>query len=95
MDKFTKDATLWNKTHFVNIFANKKSIMARLNGIQRSVSIRQSSFLLNLEKDLLKDLDTILRQAEGLWAMKSRVNWMIQVEQNTALYHASTLIRRK
>lgn len=69
--------------------------MARLNGIQQAVSIKPSSFLLSLEKDLLKEFDMILRQNEELWVMKSRVNWMIQGEQNTTFYHASMLIRRK
>ena len=59
------------------------------------MSIKPSSFLLNLEQDLLKKLDLILRQEEELWAMKSRVNWMIQGERNTSFYHALTLIRRK
>ena len=95
IEKFTKDAGLWNKVHFGNIFAKKKNIKARLNGIQRAVSVKPSSFLLNLEQDLLKELDLILRQEEELWAMKSRVNWMIQGERNTGFYHASTLIRRK
>ena len=53
------------------------------------------AFLLNLENDLLGDLDTILNQEEEIWALKSRVNWMIQGDKNTAFYHVSTLVRRK
>lgn len=59
---------------FGNIFARKKNIMARLNGIQRTLSIRSSNFLLNLENNLLKELDMVLNQEEELWALKSRVN---------------------
>ena len=33
IEKFTKEAKVWNRTHFGNIFARKKNIMARLNGI--------------------------------------------------------------
>lgn len=55
MEKFTKEAGLWNRA----------------------------------------ELDLILRQKEEHWAMKSRVNWMIQGERNIAFYHASKLIRRK
>ena len=53
------------------------------------------AFLLNLENDLLGDLDTVLNQEEEIWALKSRVNWMIQGDKNTAFYHVSTLVRRK
>ena len=30
-----------------------------------------------------------------MWALKSRVNWMIQGDHNTNFYHVSTLVRRK
>ncbi|KAL0011105.1 hypothetical protein SO802_006213 [Lithocarpus litseifolius] len=92
---FKRDAINWNKVQFGNIFARKKNIMARLNGIQRTLSIRPSSFLLNLENALLKELDVVLNQEEELWALKSRVNWMIQGDRNTSFYHVSTLVRRK
>lgn len=69
--------------------------MARLNGIQHSVAINSSTFLLNLENDLVKELDTILSQEEELWALKSRVNWMIQRDRNIVFYHVSTLVRRE
>ena len=69
--------------------------MARLNGIQRAMSVNPSAFLLNLENELLKDLDVVLNQEEELWLLKSRVNWMIQGDRNTAFYHVSTLVRRK
>ena len=86
---------MWNKTQFGNIFSRKKNIMARLNGIQCSIAIRPSSFLCNLENELLKKLDNVLSQEEELWALKSRVNWMIQGDRNTSFYHVSTLVRRK
>ena len=86
---------MWNKTQFGNIFSRKKNIMAKLNGIQRSIAIIPSSFLCNLENELLKELDNVLSQEEELWALKSRVNWMIQGDRNTSFYHVSTLVRRK
>ena len=92
---FTRDVTNWNKMQFGNIFARKKNIMARLNGIWRKLSFRPSNFLLNIENSLLKELDMVLNQEEELWALKSRVNWMIQSDRNTTFYHVSTLVRRK
>ena len=57
--------------------------------------MRPSAFLVNLENELLIELDRVLRQEEELWALKSRVNWMIQGNRNTTFYHVSTLVRRK
>ena len=57
---FTKEAEKWNRTQFGNVFARKKNIMARLNGIQRAVAIRLSNFLLNLKSELLKEHDNVL-----------------------------------
>ena len=37
----------------------------------------------------------MLNQEEELWALKSRVNWMIQGDWNTTFHHVSTLVRRK
>lgn len=69
--------------------------MVRLSGLQQVVASEPSNFLQNLEKDLVKELDMILSQKEELWALKSRFNWMIQGDRNTAFYHVSTLVRRK
>ena len=69
--------------------------MARINGIQRALSVRPSAFLVNLENELLKELDQVLNQEEELWALKSHVNRMIQGDRNTTFYHVSTLVRRK
>lgn len=34
-------------------------------------------------------------QERDLWLLKSRLNWVIQGDRNTAFYHVSTLARRK
>ena len=54
--------------------------------------MRPSAFLVNLENELLKELDKVLSQEEELWALKSRVNWMIQGDRNTTFYHVFTLV---
>ena len=74
IEKFQKDASLWNRNHFGNIFIKKKIIMAWLNGIQHAYSIRPSAYLINLENELLRELHVILGQEEDLWMLKSRVN---------------------
>ena len=77
------------------MFAKKKRLMARLNGIQRAMAITPSASLLDLEKKLLLELDNVLSQEGELWALKSRVNWSIQGDRNTSFFHMSTLVRRK
>ncbi|XP_050241299.1 uncharacterized protein LOC126690218 [Quercus robur] len=72
VNRFTQAAIRWNASHFGNIFTRKKNIMARINGIQRALSMRPSAFLVNLENELLKELDRVLSQEEELWALKSR-----------------------
>ena len=63
--------------HFGNIFTRKRKIMARLNGIQRAIAVRLSNSLLDLKNNLLKVLDVVLGQEQELWALKSRINWMV------------------
>ncbi|KAK9988211.1 hypothetical protein SO802_028450 [Lithocarpus litseifolius] len=93
--KFTREVKIWNRDHFGNIFSKKKRLLARLSGIQRVMADRPTYFLVNLEKELRLELNSILKQEEELWALKSRINWMIQGDRNTSFYHVSTLIRRK
>ena len=85
----------WNKNHFGNVFGKKRRLMARLRGIQKEMAVRPTASLIDLEKQLLRDLDTILNQELELWALKSRVNWLVQGDRNTSFYHISTLVRRK
>ena len=69
--------------------------MARLNGLQKAIAATPSVDLLKLEKHLQKELEGILDQERDIWALKSRINWMILGDRNTSLYHISTLVRRK
>ena len=95
IDLFSNQAYLWNKNHFGNIFHKKKRIMARLDGVQRAMALQPFSSLVTLENQLLKELDMVLEQERDLWALKSRINWMILGDRNTSFFHVSTLARRK
>ncbi|XP_075649874.1 uncharacterized protein LOC142620385 [Castanea sativa] len=74
LNKFTSEVKFWNRELFGNIFAKKKRILACLSGIQRTMAVRPTSFLVNLEKELQLELNSILNQEEELWAFKSRIN---------------------
>ena len=41
------------------------------------------------------DLDLVLSQEEELWALKTRIKWMVFRDRNTSFYHLSTLVGRK
>lgn len=95
IDRFVKEASLWNKNQFGNIFTNKKRIMARLNGVQRAMENNPSSFLIHLENQLFKDLDVVSGQETELCALKARINWLVLGDRKTSFYHISALTRRK
>ena len=44
---------------------------------------------------LTRPLDVVLEQERDLWALKSKINWMILGDRNTSFYHVSSLARRK
>lgn len=50
---------------------------------------------MELEGDLQRELNEVLNQEQELWALKSRMNWMVLGDKNTSFFHVSTIIRRK
>ena len=91
---FTSKALRWNKDVFGNVFTRKKTIMARLLGVQKALTSRPNPFLINLQNKLNDEYNLILQLEEELWAMKARTNWIIHGERNIAYFHMSTLVRR-
>ena len=92
---FMNEATHWNKNQFWNIFGKKRRLMAKLNGIQRVLASNPSSSLIALKNQLQNELELVLSQESELWALKSRINWMVIGDRNTSFYHVSALARRK
>ena len=95
IEKFTSEATQWNKNRFGNIFEKKMRLMARLNGIHKAIASNPTSSLIELENQLHKGLEVFLGQEAELWALKSRVNWMVLGDRNISFFHVSTLARKK
>ncbi|XP_030940291.1 uncharacterized protein LOC115965260 [Quercus lobata] len=95
IENFSRRASVWNKDHFGNIFGKKKRVMARLNGIQKAIVVHPSHSLLELEKVLHKDLNTLLDQEEELWVQKSRINRLVEGDRNTTFHHMSAIVRRR
>ena len=50
VDSFTRNVMVWNKNQFRNIFIRKKILMARINGIQRTIAINLQVFFLSWKR---------------------------------------------
>lgn len=57
--------------------------------------INPNTSLISLENQLHLKLELVLDQEHDLWALKSRVNWMIQGDHNASFYRVSVLAKRK
>ena len=64
VSSFTTLAITWNKEVFGNLFVRKKKISARLNGVQKAIATRPSTFLLSLDWELSQEYTEILNQEE-------------------------------
>ena len=70
---FSEKASNWNKVHFGNLFQRKKSVLARLKGIQESLTTSPNIYLVNLEKKLRVEFLELVKLKEEFWATKSRI----------------------
>lgn len=94
MADFVDRVKKWNMEVFGNIFAKKRRVLARLNGVQKAIAKNPNDFLLNLENQLSSEYSLILMQEEEFWALKSRLNAASFRDQNTSFFHISTVVRR-
>ncbi|XP_074314576.1 uncharacterized protein LOC141649796 [Silene latifolia] len=83
-----------DKTVFRNSFERKQSLERRLLGVQKKLA-RGSSYLINFEFKLRKQLDEVHREEELLWFQKSRMEAICDGDRNTRHFHLSTIIRHK
>ncbi|KAA3472428.1 reverse transcriptase [Gossypium australe] len=95
LEAMGKQCLTWNKSIFENIFARKKRLEARIEGIQRILRDQFIPGLGKLEKNLKAQLDLTLQQEETLWFQKSREKWIVQGDRKTKYFHTATLVRRR
>ncbi|XP_056688797.1 uncharacterized protein [Spinacia oleracea] len=72
----------------------KKRLLARINGIQLALSKSYSQFLVNLERDLINQLNTIFRRERIIWAQKAGLNWWKFGDYNTKYFHIIAKVRK-
>ena len=71
----------------------KKRLLARLAGIQSALSRYNSTFLINLEKELLVEYNNVVFQERVLLAQKARVERAKMGDMNSKYFHTLTKVR--
>ncbi|XP_056688793.1 uncharacterized protein [Spinacia oleracea] len=94
LHKLSADLQTWNKDMFGNIFKQKRTLLARIAGVQKLLVERKDRGLMKLEARLRRDLDEVLDREEAHWYQKSRVEWIKNGDRNTTFFHLSTIVRR-
>lgn len=64
IEEFKTNLWTWNREVFGNIFKRKRRILARIDGIQKALEVRQSNHLTWLKADLRQELEEVLTQEE-------------------------------
>ncbi|XP_021845043.2 uncharacterized protein [Spinacia oleracea] len=82
-EEFANKLKRWNKEEFHNIFRKKQELWARLEGVQKRMSIRWDRGLVKLESKLRRELDDVLHQEEMIWFQKSRLEAIKDGDRNT------------
>ncbi|XP_075665588.1 uncharacterized protein LOC142635287 [Castanea sativa] len=93
ISEFTTRMKKWNYEVFGNLFARKRRVLARLNGVQKALACNPSYSLLRLENLLIEEHAMIRLQEEEFWALKSRLNAAAFGDQNTSYFHITTVVR--
>ncbi|XP_056697371.1 uncharacterized protein [Spinacia oleracea] len=86
---------VWAKNVFGSVHRKINILMARLEGVQRSLCNHPaSSYLFELEFVLKNELERIFVQEESFWHIRSRANWISYGDKNTSFFQKSVLKRR-
>eukprot|EP00253_Pinus_taeda_P004501 PITA_04501 len=82
----------WNKNDFGNIFVGKKFVENKMQELNQAMI--KEGFDKDKSDQVKKhqqDWENFCKQEEIFWIQKSRVQWLIEGERNTRLFHRSTM----
>ncbi|XP_057418950.1 uncharacterized protein LOC130713176 [Lotus japonicus] len=88
-----QQSTVFNRDVFGHITKRKKTLEARISGIQRRSERVDSASLSILHNHLHCELDAVLAQEELLWFQKSREQQTLYGGRNTKYFHTQALIK--
>ena len=92
---FAGKVAVWNREVFGNIFRRKKSVLAKLGGIQKAMETHSTRNLRTLELELREELEDILLQEEMYMRQKANSDFINLGDQNAKYFHARTKSRMK
>lgn len=95
IDTFKHLVLDWNIKKFGSIFQKKKTLLARIAGIKKKLDSHHSPHLYNLENNLNRQLDTILREEKSCWDLKSQIEWLVHDNFSIKFLKSSTIHNRK
>ncbi|KAL2940377.1 hypothetical protein RDABS01_028829 [Bienertia sinuspersici] len=93
LSKLSSDLQGWNRNVFGNVFKQKRTLLARIAGIQKKLAGKTDRGLIKLEARLRRDLDEVLDREELIWYQKSKIDWLKNGDRNTTFFHLSTITR--
>ncbi|BFG33690.1 hypothetical protein CerSpe_199640 [Prunus speciosa] len=85
----------WNTNVFGHLKKRKANLLARIDGIQKTLCLGPNRFLNKLEVSLVEEFNMLLDQEAIFWHQKSRIKWIQEGDRNTNFFHLSTIIRRR
>lgn len=85
----------WNKIVFGKIFARKKRLLNRLEGVTNNMLAYPSVHLERTHSCLWLEYQQVLGQEELLWFQKSRSKWLYYGDRNTNFFHGITAVHRR
>ena len=93
---FTQQVEVWKTEVYGHVGRRKKQILARLDGISRSLKNQGSwSSLSQLQKELWQELETLILQEDIMWAQKARCEWFYLGDKNSKYFHRRANARRR
>lgn len=73
----------------------KRALLKRLDRVARLLDQSYSHYLMEQQKQLLREYEEYLYHEELLWFQKFRVKWLVFGDRNTRYFHGVTVVRRR